>query len=179
MNKKGFSLIELLSVIIIIGIMATIGIVAVSQNINDSRESSFADLAKMYIEKASELRSKDRLPVDIKDKQAILLPLERFKLDKNEDFTTVYGKMKLDYCYVIVTNNNNNYNYYIYMLDDSDHAMFSVEYSEVGKDMVTTEANDIAKITNYKTVNASTSFYVKNAVYKLKKTGDKYLVLEK
>ena len=37
MNKKGFSLMELLAVIIIIGILSTIGIAAVSSYVQDSR----------------------------------------------------------------------------------------------------------------------------------------------
>ena len=37
MNKKGFSLMELLAVIIIIGILSTIGIAAVSSYVQDSQ----------------------------------------------------------------------------------------------------------------------------------------------
>lgn len=179
MNKKGFSLIELLTVIIILGVVATIGISAVSGYINDSRKSSFSDLAKMYIEKASELRTVDRLPVEIKDGEALLLPLERFKLEKNEDYTTVYGKLKLDFCYVIITNNSNNYNYYISMLDDTKHAIVFAEYSKISKELITMDPIEIALILNYKAVDASSRFIVNNTAYEVKTVGDNYLVLKR
>lgn len=181
MNKKGFSLIELLAVIIIIGIVGTIGVAAVSGYIQDSRKSAFSDMAKLYVEKASEERAKDILPHDIKDGEAILLPLEKYKLEKNEDFGTPYGNMKLDYCYVIITNNNNNYNYYIFMLDDTDHAIVGVEYADIGNESVIdgSDSANISKILNYKTLNGTSKLTVGGNIYKLKTQKGTYAVLIK
>ena len=179
MNKKGFSLIELLAVIIILGIVATIGISAVSGYVQDSRKSTFADLAKLYAEKASEDRAKDRLPHDIKDGEAILLPIEKYVLEKNEDFSTPYGQLSLDYCYVIITNNKNNFYYYLYLLDDTNHAIVAEEYSKIGKDSVTIEASEIAKILNYRSINATSVLEIDGTNYVLKTHNGQYVVLEK
>ena len=179
MNKKGFSLMELLAVIIIIGIVGTIGVVAVSSYIQDSRKSTFADLAKLYAEKASEERAKDVLPHDIKDGEAILLPLEKYKLEKNENFTTPYGKMQLDYCYAIITNNRNQFNYYIFMLDDSKHAIVGADYADIGSDAVTNDSSLVSKILNYKNLNGTSRITVGGSTYKLKTQKGTYAVLTK
>lgn len=177
MNKKGFSLIELLSVVIILGIVATIGISAVSSYIGDSRKSTFADLAKLYGEKASEERAKDRLPHDIKDKEAILLPMEKYELEKNEDFSTPYGKMNLDFCYVVITNNGNMFNYYVFMLDDSNHAIVGADYAAVTSDAVTVDPIEIAQIINYKTIGVDSRLSIGGYTYKLKSKTSQYVVL--
>ena len=48
-NKKGFTLIEILAVIIIMGIMMIVAIPAISNYINDSRKSAYITTAKDYI----------------------------------------------------------------------------------------------------------------------------------
>lgn len=178
MNKKGFSLVELLAVIIIIGVLATIGISAVSTYTQDSRKSAFSDQAKMYAEKISEDRAKDRLPVDVKDKEAILLPIENYQLDEDDDHTTAYGKLRSEYSYIVLTNNNNTFNYYVFMLDDSNHAMVNVEFADISKDKVTTDQNEIAKIMNYRNVNANSRLTVGGKVYIIKQSYSQFVVLK-
>ena len=46
MNKKGFTLIEILAAIVILGIVSAIGIAAVSNNIVESRKSTYVNLAR-------------------------------------------------------------------------------------------------------------------------------------
>ena len=178
MNKKGFSLMELLAVIIIIGILSTIGIAAVSSYVQDSRESAFADLAKMYAEKVSEDRAKDKLPVDIKDKEAILLPIENYKLDTDDDHKTAYGALDLSRSYIVLTNNGNNYNYYVFMIDESNHGMANVEYSQIDKDKVTIDEAVLSQILSYRSLNATSVLTVGSNNYKVKQVYSQFVVLK-
>ena len=50
MNKKGFTLVELLAVIVILGILLTISIPAASNYINSTRRESFVVIMKEYAE---------------------------------------------------------------------------------------------------------------------------------
>lgn len=178
MNKKGFSLMELLAVIIIIGILSTIGIAAVSSYVQDSRRSAFSDLAKMYAEKVSEDRAKDKLPVDVKDKEAILLPIGDYKLDTDDEHETAYGTLDLNRSYVVLTNNGNVYNYYVFMIDDSNHGMVNVEYSEIDKDKVTIEEAELSRILNYRSLNATSVLTVGSNDYKVKQVYSQFVVLK-
>lgn len=51
-NKKGFTLIEILAVIIIMGIIMIVAVPAVTKYINDSRKSAYITTAKDYIKEA-------------------------------------------------------------------------------------------------------------------------------
>ena len=44
--------------------------------------------------------------------------------DVIDDYSTPYGELKLNYCYVMLVNNNNNIKYYVTLLDDTDHMVF-------------------------------------------------------
>ena len=49
-NKKGFTLIELISVIIIIGVVLVIAVPAISSYIGESKKSVYVSMAKNYID---------------------------------------------------------------------------------------------------------------------------------
>jgi prepilin-type N-terminal cleavage/methylation domain-containing protein len=51
-NEKGFTLVELLAVIVILGILMVIAIPAVSNYINDSRKNVYISTAKEYVKEA-------------------------------------------------------------------------------------------------------------------------------
>jgi prepilin-type N-terminal cleavage/methylation domain-containing protein len=56
MKKNGFTLIEILAAIVIMGIVGAIGVVAISSNIVDARKSTTANLAKQLAESARNMR---------------------------------------------------------------------------------------------------------------------------
>lgn len=55
LNKKGFTLVELLAVIVILGVIMLIAIPSVGTIIKNSRENSFISSGKMYISTAQNL----------------------------------------------------------------------------------------------------------------------------
>ena len=145
MNKKGFTLIEILTVIIIIGILGTIGIMSVSNNILKSRDATVVDLAQVYGDAARTMRARDDFYYDPKSGEAIIIPYSQVTGSEieNKDVTG-YGKIIDSYCYVGVVNNNNQYKYYITQVDDTYHILDRVDYNALNEDYIKEGADQLA-----------------------------------
>ena len=50
MNKKGFTLIELIAVVIVLGILMIIAIPSVSTLVDNSRKKAYLDIAQTYVD---------------------------------------------------------------------------------------------------------------------------------
>ena len=85
-KSKGFTLIEILAVITIIGIIGLIGIGAITRNIEESRQSTFIDIARTYIYGARNIKGEDKLSQDPKDREGILIPFSIIELGDNKDY---------------------------------------------------------------------------------------------
>ena len=162
MNKKGFTLIEILAVIIILGIVSTIGIAAISRNIDNSRRSSFANIGRNYVESARAMRTEDKLPTNIAKEEILILPFSSVTgVDIENAYKTPYGELNLDYSYVIIYNKDNKiYSYYLTMLDDSNHGINMVDINELkDKDIFLDEDGTIKNIENLSTITVDGVFY--------------------
>ncbi len=96
-NKKGFTLMELLAVIVILAILLGVAIPAVSSYINSSRKSGYTDNVLQYISAArhSALLGEFDMPADQND--ATIIPFELLvdKLERNAK-ASPYGGSYLD-----------------------------------------------------------------------------------
>ena len=136
MKNKGFTLIEILAVVMIIGVLGIIGVSAISSYIEESRKSTFIATAKVYIDAARDLKAGDKLIQEPKDTEAVLIPLDILELEENHDFSTPYGEIDKNKSYIIITNENNKLKYYVTILDESGHALVMIEEGELSKDNI-------------------------------------------
>lgn len=137
MNKKGFTLIEILAVIIIVGIVGTIGVIAVSSYVSSSRKSAYVTMARNYADSASAMRASDKLPVEPKNNEALILRVDNLiGVDQNEDYNSVYGELVLDNCYVAIVNNKHQFSYYVTLVEESGNVIYNREYSLLDEDSV-------------------------------------------
>lgn len=145
-KSKGFTLIEILAVITIIGIIGLIGIGAITRNIEESRQSTFIDIARTYINGARNIKGEDKLSQDPKDREGILIPFSIIELGDNKDYKSPYGEIDLEKSYVVILNNKDFFTYYVTMKDDENHALYMTKAEDLDTDKIITDKEKIDKI---------------------------------
>lgn len=115
LNKKGFTLVELLAVIVILGVIMLIAIPSIGTIIQNSRLNSFASSGKMYISTAQNYVAGEVTMSD-GDYYMSVYELNNKKLDASpinpEKFITGYVK-------VTIENGNGTYSAYICEADSN------------------------------------------------------------
>ena len=104
MNKKAFTLIELLAVIVILGVILMIAIPKVSQYINRSKKDSFVDEARLYIDAVRNDLTNEDYPAPANANDALIVTIDRIKMEKSHKKSPFGGKYLYNKSYVAVIN---------------------------------------------------------------------------
>lgn len=151
MNKKAFTLIELLAVIVILGILLGIAIPRVSQYINDSKKRTFADQAKLYIDAVRNDATSEMYPLPIGSNEVTIVTLDRIKLEKATEKSSFGGKYLYNKSYVAIINvgdgTDTDYKYYFAAQDSKDYAIPLTAESEVDASKVIAKAKNKMEVT--------------------------------
>ena len=149
-NNKGFSLIEIMAVIIIIGVMLTIAVPAVSSSIKDSRLHSYYATINSFLDTVrGEYESKKYGPY-LADDEIMMVPLAAVELDEGNEEESPFGKYELDRSYFIITRNNNGFNIYTYVIDSNNYGIFNVRSDQLSKDdVIQNKLNEYANVRDY------------------------------
>lgn len=118
MNNKGFTLIEILAVIVILGIIMVIAIPNITENINQSKKTSYLVDAQRYVESARNIVETNKISVSSKDVTyyipRVCLPVEKGQKSPYADWKGLY---------VVVTYDGLKHKYYITSLDKQGYAI--------------------------------------------------------
>ena len=114
-QNKGFTLIEIISVVIIIGVLLIVVVPSVSRYIEDSRKNTYIRSAEGYIQGVMDMIVSRDLKLKSTD-TTYYIPIGCIYVEK--EFKSPYGEW-VD-AYVAVTYNKDKYNYYWTSTDDSN-----------------------------------------------------------
>lgn len=117
--KKGFTLIEVLAVIVVIGIIAAIGVPAISEGLKTNSENALKVQKERIIDAAKDWSLENLALLPEEDDGECKVKLSELKKGyisinvKNPDT----GNILSDESYVIITNNNGDYSYEVKIYD--------------------------------------------------------------
>ena len=124
-NKKGFTLIEMLAVIVILGLIMSIAVTSVMDYIENSKRKTYISIANQYIAIAGEKFAKQDLVA--RDSNTVYyVHINNLNTEKGLQ-KSPYGEWKDAYVVVTIDPNSNDFNYYWTSVDDKGFRVDLVE----------------------------------------------------
>lgn len=165
-NNKGFTLIEILAVIIILGIIMLITIPAVSKYILSSKKSSYATDVSAFAETIKGEYEEQEYGSYIKDNEIMLVPLEVINLEKGNNEESPFGAYVFDKCYGVVVTERNGYQVYMNVVDDNGMGIVFKSYGELKKEAI--EDGISASVPSWKSyLSSSVKYNYKGSNYSI------------
>jgi prepilin-type N-terminal cleavage/methylation domain-containing protein len=131
MNKKGFTLIEILAVLIIMGVILIIAVPSISRYIMQSKTSTYITDAKRFVEAGRNLVETGQLKLISKD-TTYYIPRECLPVEKGQE--SPFGAWQA--LYVVVTYDGDEHNYYFTATDSTKHGIKLVYSDNLSDDKV-------------------------------------------
>jgi prepilin-type N-terminal cleavage/methylation domain-containing protein len=135
-NKRGFTLIEILSVIIIIGIIMFIAIPAVTRYIFKANKSVYASDVTAFVETVRSEYEEKGYGSLLKDDELMLVPIKNIAFEKGNSKSSPYGEYDFDRSYVLVVPEYNKYSYYATVIDSEKVGLIKVKSSQISEDII-------------------------------------------
>lgn len=118
-NKKGFTLVELLAVIVILAVILLIAVPSVSRLISSSKDNAYVLTAKAYIGAA-----RYKYLLEHNHKNVVVYDVKELEVDKKK---SPYNKKIIDGAVVVKKDKNSNVKYYIYLVDEDYNSIIDIE----------------------------------------------------
>jgi prepilin-type N-terminal cleavage/methylation domain-containing protein len=163
-REKGFTLVETLAVIIILGILLIITIPAVSKYIVDSKKGSYAASAQAYIETARANYGEGQYGEYIKENQVMLIPIQFIELEKSDGGESPFDLYNYDSSYVIIAPDKKGFEVYISIVDNAGNGIEFKKMEELDRSSVQDNLTD--RINSWKhIVDGSKKFKMDTTIY--------------
>ena len=141
-NRNGFTLIEILAVIIILGIVMLITIPAVSKYILSSNRASYAADISAFLENIkSEYDMKD-YGAYVKEGEIMIVPFEYVNFEKGNSLESPFGDYILDKSYATIIPERNGYQIYATVVDERRFGVVMKAYNELSREAIEEEIED-------------------------------------
>ncbi len=151
MNRKGFTLVELLGVVVILSIVLTIAIPAASNYIDSSKREAFADVLSEYVDAVRKGIAAEDYTAPIDFNQVLIVSLESIPLDKGKFSSSFDSEWVKSKSYVAVVNtgtpNNIEYTYLVAGQDKDRHAIPLMNIDDVNRSEVISDAKNKMEVT--------------------------------
>ena len=139
-NKKAFTLIELLAVIVILAVLLAIAIPKVTQYITKSRKDSLITTAKDFIDAVRKDTTSEIFDFPIGVDDVTIISLDLIKLEKGGKKSPFNGTWQPKYSYVAVinvgTDEDPEYEYYIAVKDSKRYTIALTEEDSLDRNTI-------------------------------------------
>ena len=133
MNKKGFTLIELIGVITILGILLLITVPAVTGIIYESKESVYTDNVKTMITEVESLYNSKRFGALLDEDQLMVVPIKNITFENVENDKSPFDDYDLTKSVLIIEKTKYSIKTYASIIDKSDNGFFEVSSECLGR----------------------------------------------
>ena len=153
-NRKGFTLIEILSVIIILGIIMIIAVPAVSKYILKSDKAVYVTNANAFVETVrGKYEMKEYGPL-LNDDQIMIVPIESVILEKGTN-ESPYGRYEPEKSYVVIVPEKNKYSYYATIIDETNTGIIKSDSNIMSEEDVKVDiVENVPMVSSFETVGA-------------------------
>ena len=141
--KKGFTLIEMIAVVIILGIVLLIAVPAVTSYIKGSNDSVYVNSMSSYLQQVKMDYSEKQYGPYINKGEIMVVPLKNIKLDKGNTDSSPYGKIVYSQSYVLIERSTNGVKYYVTVLDKTSKGFVDVREDEMNNNTVKKDLKSI------------------------------------
>ena len=146
-NTKGFSLIELMAVIIVIAVISTVAVISVSGYLVESKKRAYIDVARSLISSIKNNVNSNKYGIDSFD--TIYYIPASYVVTENET-SSPYGDFTVAYIGVVFS--DDSYKYYWISNDETGQGVRNVtEYNDLKISTIETNITDQEIIDNIKT----------------------------
>ena len=139
-NKKAFTLIELLAVIVILAVLLAIAIPKVTQYITKSRKDSLITTSRDFIDAARNSATSELFDFPIGVDDVTIISLDLIKLEKGGKKSPFNGSWQPKYSYVTIinagTDEDPDYKYYIAVRDSKRYNIALTEENALDRDSI-------------------------------------------
>ncbi len=134
-NEAGFTLIEIIAVIIILGIVLTIAVPSISKYINSSRRSAYVSDIDAYAKSAMADFLQKKYGSLPESEEILIVPFESITLEKNNTKKSPFGEFDLERSYIVVLpKTSGSYTAFIYAIDSAGYGIHNGEYKAIDND---------------------------------------------
>ena len=161
-NKKGFTLVEVIAVIIIIGILMLIAVPNVTGYIRTSRNATYSADVLAFIETIkSKYEMREYGPL-LDDNEIMIVPIKSVTFEKGSESESPFGKYDYNRSYIIIVPENQKYSFYATVIDDKKIGMVFEKDSTISEKSIQEGINkDLPKISSLELPGAK---YILNEV---------------
>ena len=153
-NESGFTLIEIIAVVVILGVILTIAVPAVSSYIVSSRKTNYAATANSYLETIRGEYEMKEFGDYIDEDELMIVPVKLIHLETGGKNSSPFGDFDYGRSYAVITTELYTDNYYINFYDSSGYGLLNVKSDSITSSRVEKlNSSDIVDIGVFFTCN--------------------------
>ena len=122
-NKNGFTLIEILAVIVILGIVMIIAIPAVSNYLVTSRKSTYMSNVSAYLETVRGEYEMKYYGSFLYDDEIMIVPIDLIDIEQGISTKSPFGDIIMDKSYVVIVPEREAYQFYANFVDTAGYGV--------------------------------------------------------